>query len=359
VGREGDKGRHRGEVAEFFSASRILHFLKKVKFQFSGILSMGYCLKCFSDVGGRKGPYCPECGFEYDHGKYSLTMSKTGGNPQESLENIEEALKELVDGIEESVEQEAFHDVESDLETSAEQVEVNFQLFSSSLEYEIRDLISAYYLALEDITGVDLGEVLMESSEDKPEQFEKIGFNVLNPRNTVKELFKDIFRTHDGTLGEYFKEPNKFCIINVPGGLLEGFRPRDMPREVTAFYNSLKNGRSGKVNKAVLSHEMTHAFLFQTVKKKGFDMRNGPNSLLLEEGAAWAITYHWTDELSPLEKDYPDELPQVIKMFSRYGDRNAEGKDKIDCIREKALKLILADFKEDGLSINQIEKALS
>ncbi len=310
---------------------------------------MSYCLRCFQDLGKRKGDYCPGCGLELDVNGKRLVLSKVDDTSGESFINIMGSLQRMVESIKEGVRSETFEDVEAGLQTSAEQFDVGFQVFKSSMNYNIEELFASYYLALKDITGEDIGAILMENSDRKPDEVEQVGFNTLNPTQAVKELKNMIFRPSDGTLGEYIKAANKFCIYEAPREVLEKAAPEHMPGEIAAFYNSFEFEQDQEVSEAVLSHEMTHAYLYNRGRKNGFDIRDAPNYELIEEGAAWSITYMWTDQLSPHTGSYPDRLENMIKMFSRYADARADSKKRIDVVRKKAFALLARDLQEDGL----------
>ncbi|PSG99241.1 MAG: hypothetical protein BRC29_03895 [Nanohaloarchaea archaeon SW_7_43_1] len=312
---------------------------------------MGFCLGCVEKVKDNQS-YCGTCGLQISHGNFNLTLSAVENTPETSISHICEEIGEFISTIVDGVRKETFESVEKFLETSTGSYGIEFQLFPSSVSYSQKQLLACYFLYLKKQTGEDLGEIMMDEEHvdgSKPDELKQIGFEVLNVQKGTKELFSAIFGQSDGTLGSYMRANNKFNIYSAPQEVVEQINYKKLPKELRPLYKALDQRQDPKVSKAVLSHEMTHAYIHNELKAAGTDLRKAPNKKYIDEGAAWSVTYLWTDELSPNYDVSQEKLVNYINAFLNHADSRTSGKARIDAIRRRAVKIGLADIENNGL----------
>jgi hypothetical protein len=299
----------------------------------------GFCPRCLKSTRENSGLKCDDCGCiwgrELKGKNFLLIIPEYHESPEESFTELMSRLENIFNKLEKSVKN-ASETSEKDLENSPN-VEVlplsHERRRNNAAEFCLNVVKSRFGVEIQDWLGSDVAEKYGRTKPDRIKQRAA-------PINDSKGLFGDF---NQDSVASYLKVKENVAVTYYPKTQLKGFDEYTGHGLASALLQAITyRGKRNASLPADICHEMTHAFNNLSVKdvNNGLDLRDKKYTTAIDEGAAWAVSWLWYEEIDmSIVDNYRDErvpkslLQNSIRAFLKATEGKNSKKERIDEIR--------------------------
>jgi predicted RNA-binding Zn-ribbon protein involved in translation (DUF1610 family) len=324
-------------------------FQRKIKLKGSGEVQKvaeGFCPRCLKSTRENSGLKCDDCGCiwgrELGGRNFLMIIPRYHESPEKSFSKLMSRLENIFDRLEESVNN-ASERSEKDLKNSpdADVLPLSHERRNNNkAEFCLNVVKSRFGVEIQDWLASDAAE---KYGRKKPDMMKQRAALITHSKGMFGDFNQD-------SVASYHKVKENVAVTYYPKTQLKSFDEYTGHGLASALLQGITYmGERNASLPADICHEMTHAFNNLSVKRvnNGLDLRDKKYPTAIDEGAAWAVSWLWYEEIDmSIIDNYRDArvpkslLQNSIRAFLKATEAKNGKKEKIDEIRQISAEVL-------------------